>query len=249
MSPRLSFAADAIFQAGRLTLGYFGRVGYDLKSDNTPVTIADREAEALLRKLISQSFPGEAILGEEEGLSGVGDDRWVIDPIDGTKSFVAGVPLYGCLLSYERDGEPVIGAAYFPALEEILLAEKGAGCTFNGRACRVSTKSLQDSLVVSGSLKTFHTRGCLDGLMKLSEKAMALRTWCDAYGHALVATGRATAMLDPIVSRWDISAVSLIVREAGGKVTDFAGNDVLGQELISSNGVFHDELVEAMRAN
>ncbi len=248
MSPRLAFAIEAAYRAGRLTLQYF-QTGAEVetKSDQTPVTAADRGAERLIRELIAQHYPEDAILGEEEGGSGA-PDRWVIDPIDGTKSFVSGVPLYATLVSYEVAGEPVVGVCYFPALDEMLYAEVGQGAFCNGRPARVSTKSEVGGSVFScGGLNSMKKHGRLKGFEKLSDEALATRSWSDAYGHALVATGRIEAMVDPIVNAWDISAVSLIVREAGGTFTDFAGREALSNEAISSNGLLHGKVLEVFR--
>lgn len=252
MSPRLAFALDAAYRAGRFTLSHFqAGVAVDLKSDNTPVTVADRGAERMIREAIAREYPSEVILGEEEGGDRSAPDRWIIDPIDGTKSFVSGVPLYSTLLSYEVDGQPIIGVCYFPALDEMLYAEVGGGSFFNGRPCHVSTRqTLRNSIITSAGHKGMSTYGRMAGIVEISQEAMATRTWCDAYGHSLVATGRADAMLDPVVTRWDISAVTLIVREAGGTCTDFGGRDALipahadgNHELVSSNGLIHQELL------
>jgi len=248
MSPRLSFAIDAAYRAGRFTLQYF-QTGAEVetKSDETPVTAADKGAERVIREMLSQRYPSEAILGEEEGGSSA-RDRWVIDPIDGTKSFVSGVPLYATLLSYEVDGEAVLGVCYFPALDEMLYAEKGAGAFFNGRPAKVSDKrDVKGSVLACGGLNSMKKRGRTNGFEKISDVALATRTWSDAYGHALVATGRIEAMVDPIVNPWDISALSLIVREAGGQFTDFAGNSELSDEAISSNGHVHAKVMEVFQ--
>jgi histidinol phosphatase-like enzyme (inositol monophosphatase family) len=246
MSPRLAFALEAAFKGGRSTLAYFNTgVEVEDKSDLSPVTIADRDAERLIRQQIASVYPHEAILGEEEGGEQT-PDRWVIDPIDGTKSFVCGVPLYATLLSYEQDGQPILGVAYFPALDELVYAELGKGAFWNGRPCRVSPKTnLSDSYLSSGSPGSMIEHGRWPGFEKLVKTSRASRTWSDAYGHMLVATGRVEAMIDPIVNPWDISAVSLIVREAGGRFTDFRGGESLADEAISSNGVLHDEILRA----
>jgi histidinol-phosphatase len=249
MSPRLAFAIDTAMKAGRLTLAHFQNgAAVDLKTDSSPVTVADRDAERLMREEIAKAYPDDAILGEEEGAHGDGAGRWVMDPIDGTKSFISGVPLYATLLAYERHGYPMLGVCYFPALNELLYAELEQGCYWNGRPARVSaTPSIEGAVIVSGSMGTMARSGRLHGYQMLEAKAMAARTWSDAYGHALVATGRAAAMIDPVVARWDISAMAIIVREAGGRFTDFDGTDALAEEAISSNGLVHDEVLEAFR--
>jgi histidinol phosphatase-like enzyme (inositol monophosphatase family) len=248
MSPRLAFAIDSAYHAGRSTLAHFNTgVSVESKMDNSPVTVADRDAERMIRDDIAKIFPGEAILGEEEGGASEGD-RWVIDPIDGTKSFIAGVPLYATLLSFESDGEPQLGVCYFPALDEMLFAEKGGGAFWNGRPCRVSNRSqLSGSIISCGGHSSMVRAGRDENFGSIVGEALVTRTWSDAYGHALVATGRIDGMVDPIVSPWDISAMALIVRESGGMFTDFAGGAALAGEAISSNGKIHEFLLEAFR--
>ena len=250
MSPRLAFALDAAFKAGQSTLPLFNAgVEVEVKQDETPVTRADREAERLIRGLIAGSYPEDAILGEEEGETGTGSGRWVIDPIDGTKSFVCGVPLYATLLSYEIEGETQIGVCYMPVLDEMVYAEIGGGAFWRGRACRVSSKTqMKGAAISSGSHASLAKYGRMNGFLDLAGRAMASRTWSDAYGHALVATGRIEAMVDPIVQPWDISAMRLVVREAGGRFTDFAGGEYPMNEAISSNGRVHEEVLEAFRS-
>jgi histidinol phosphatase-like enzyme (inositol monophosphatase family) len=251
MSPRLAFALDAVTRAGRLTLAHFQTgVAFDTKADQSPVTVADHAAERLLREAIGQAFPGEHVLGEEEGGDPTIPDRWVIDPIDGTKSFVSGVPLYGTLLAYEENFVPVLGAIYFPALNDLHFAERGSGAFWNGRPSRVSSLTrLEGAVVCCGGHKSMAAHGRDRAFLKIAERTMATRTWGDAYGHMLVATGRVEAMIDPVVSRWDLSAVQVIVEESGGRFTDFSGGPALtgtsGLEAISSNGKVHEELLRA----
>ncbi|MEA2552125.1 MAG: histidinol-phosphatase [Fimbriimonadaceae bacterium] len=249
MSPRLAFAIEAAVKAGNGTLAHFQKgVEVQTKEDDSPVTIADREAERLLRQEIEKQYPGEAILGEEEGETGAGDNRWVIDPIDGTKSFICGVPLYATLLSFERDGEPEIAVCHLPALNELLYAERGQGAYWNGQPCRASLRpTLQGAVLSSAGYLGLKQKSLMEGFDRISEKAMATRTWCDAYGHALVATGRVDAMIDPSIKRWDISAMSLIVREAGGRFTDLEGREELGDSAMSSNGLIHEELLRGLQ--
>lgn len=249
MSPRLQFAIDTAIRAGRSTLAHFQvATQVDLKADDSPVTIADRDAERIIRLAIADEFPEDGILGEEEGELGEQENRWVIDPIDGTKSFISGVPLYATLLAFERSGEAEVGVCYFPALNELVYAEKGHGAFWNGRPCRVSEKrGLEKALVASGSTTSMVKQGRMPGFQKLEKRVLASRTWGDAYGHALVATGRVEAMIDPIVAHWDVSPMSVIVREAGGVFTDFQGKHTLALEALSSNGHVHQELLEAFR--
>ncbi len=246
MSPRLAFAIETATLAAKGTLRHFQQgVGYELKGDDSPVTVADREAEAVIRRAIESAYPGEAILGEEEGGSD-SPDRWVIDPIDGTKSFLAGVPLFATLLSYEQDGRPIIGVCVVPALDETVFAERDGGAFWNGKPCRVSSKaSLSESILSCGSHGSMVLAGRMEGYLALARSCLTARGWTDAYGHVLVATGRIEAMVDPIVNHWDVSAMALIVREAGGLFTDFTGVDAITSEAISATPGVHAAVVEA----
>lgn len=246
MSPRLAFALETARSAAQGTLRHFQRgVQFEMKADESPVTIADREAERTIRMAIEATFPGEAILGEEQGGSDA-PDRWVIDPIDGTKSFIAGVPLYATLLSYEQDGEPVLGVCAIPALGEVVYAEKGGGCYLNGGVCRVSDQTdLSRAIVACGGHASMNRAGRMGSFLSLADTVLATRSWTDAYGHMLVATGRIEAMLDPVVNHWDISAVAVIVREAGGSFSDFAGRDVLSNEAVSCSPGVRDAVLGA----
>lgn len=248
---RLDFALRVAEEAGAVTLRHFQtQLEVQVKQDDSPVTRADREAEELLRTRIAESFPDDGILGEEQGEQGRQDRRWVIDPIDGTKSFICGVPLYAVLLSYEVDGEPVVGVSHFPALRETCWAHAGGGAWWDGRPCQVSNlDELRWATLATGSHKSLDQYGRLNGLVRLSHQCRATRGWSDAYGHCLVATGRIEAMIDPVVAHYDLSAVSLIVREAGGRFTDFSGNEGIHREAISSNGKLHEQILEAFCAS
>lgn len=250
MSPRLAFAVDAAYRAGRGTLAHFqAGTAVEIKADATPVTVADKAAERGIREAIARTFPHDEILGEEEGGDSRVADRWVIDPIDGTKSFVAGVPLYGTLLSYEVDQVPILGVCYLPGLDELLWAERGSGAFLNGRPIRVSAReTLDGSIACYGSHRGFMDTGRWEGITRIVDRAMATRTWGDAFGYALVASGRVDCMMDPGVSRWDLSAFHVIVPEAGGRFTDFDGADVFAKGdrklgCVASNGVLHDEIL------
>ena len=249
MSPRLAFAIETARTAGQSTISLF-RAGaeFAMKSNDSPVTQADLEAERIVRSEIERRYPGEAVLGEEMG-GEEAEDQWTVDPIDGTKSFIAGVPAYATLLSYEQAGEPVLGVCYFPALDEIVYAERGEGAFWDGEPCRVSGRTeLGLSILCTGGHLTLSKTGRMAGFLSLAERALGTRGWGDAYGHALVATGRVEAMVDPMVNRWDVSAMSVIVREAGGSFTDFSGGEALSDEAISCAPGVRDAVLEAFRA-
>ncbi len=235
----LDFAVETAYLAGRITLGYFrGETSPDFKADDTPVTAADREAERLIRRRIEQKYPGHAIIGEEYGASG--DDteshRWIIDPIDGTKSFIHGVPLYGVLIGLEIEGRVEVGVAYFPALDEMVAAGTGLGCRLNGRLVHVSAGKTLDRATVAftdaGSFAMFNRAEAWERV----QKATWFRAgWGDAYGHCLVATGRVELMLDPIMSVWDCAPFPPILSEAGGVFGDWKGvPTIYGSEAMST---------------
>jgi histidinol-phosphatase len=242
----LDFAIDAAWQAGRFTLAHFQTgVAVDVKADASPVTVADRGAEQLLRGLIGRAFPEHGIVGEEYGDDGAGrSHRWVLDPIDGTKSFVRGVPLYGTLVALERDGVPVVGVAHFPGLGETIAAAQGLGCQWNGRAARVSAAdALAVATIVYTDIAAVTRRlgARWDGLVRATQ---IQRGWGDCYGHCLVATGRADAMLDPAMHAWDCAALVPIVQEAGGRFSDWSDRvTVDGGDAVSSNGRLHGALL------
>jgi histidinol phosphatase-like enzyme (inositol monophosphatase family) len=244
----LEFAVDLARRAGQVTLEHFHRgVAVEAKADGSPVTEADRAAEVLMRERIEARFPDHAILGEEFGSAREGAARrWILDPIDGTKSFARGVPLYGVLVALEERGEAVLGVLHFPALGgETVWAARGEGCWWNGRRCAVS--SLADpgaALVLTTEARPFADAGRGEAWDRLRRSARLARTWGDCYGHALVATGRAEAMVDPAASPWDAAALRPCVEEAGGVFTDWSGNAThLGGAAVSTNAA----LAEATR--
>lgn len=242
----LDFAVDLARGAGDITLHYFRRgVEADRKSDGSFVTVADREAERYLRSALEKSFPDDAILGEEEGEhSGSSGRRWIIDPIDGTYSFVHGVPLYGVLIGLEIDGQPSLGVVNIPALGDLVYAARGAGCFWNGeRAFTSQTSTLDDALLLATDFGTCASYGFGEAAARLQERVRARRTWGDCYGHVLVATGRADVMLDPVMNVWDCGALLPIVEEAGGTFTDWRGHRTIhGGSAISTNGVLLNEV-------
>lgn len=239
--------------AGAVTLRHFGsRMNSETKGDGTPVTIADRAAETLLREHIGARYPHHGILGEEFGETNPGAPvRWILDPIDGTKSFVRGVPLYGVLIGIEIEGEPVVGVAHFPGLGETVAAARGEGCFWNGGPSRVSSVS---SLPAAAVLTT-DPAILLDGPLAAGWKALVrqsalARSWGDCYGHVLVATGRAEVMVDPVLSPWDAAPFVPILTEAGGRFTDkegVAGSH--GGSGVSTNGVLHDEVLGILKGD
>lgn len=250
----LDFATETAYLAGRLTLGYF-QVGVrpDFKEDHSPVTVADRQAEELIRGRIEKRYPRHAIVGEEYGTKQAegASHRWFVDPIDGTKSFIRGVPLYAVLIGLEIEGVVQVGTAYFPALDEMLAAATGSGCWWNGRRARVSTvPTLKQSVVAYTDVSNFAKYGRSEEWERIVRATYYRAGWCDAYGHMLVATGRVELMLDPVMNSWDCAPFPPILAEAGGYFGDWQGNETIyGEEAMSTTGVLLPEVSKLMRGD
>ena len=253
LQPYLDFATETAYLAGRLTLAYFQTgVRADFKGDDSPVTIADRKAEELIRGRIEKRYPGHAIIGEEYGEQGAGaSHRWIIDPIDGTKSFMQGVPLYAVLIALEVDGRVEVGAAYFPALDEMVAAATGLGCWWNGRPARVSQAAdLKRAFALYTDINAFEEYGRAAAWERIRRAVYVCRGWGDAYGHALVATGRAEIMLDPIMNVWDCGPFLPILREAGGYFGDWQGNETIyADEAISTTRALLPQVLALIAGN
>jgi histidinol-phosphatase len=247
----LDFAVESAHLAGRLTLGYFGSdVAAESKSDNTPVTIADRRAEELLRNRIEAAYPDHGIVGEEFGEKpGRCPARWILDPIDGTMSFISGVPLYSVLIGFEWNGEVLAGVIHLPALGETVYAARGLGCRWNGRVARVSSVTdLARARLVATSAKLFYQRGRGAPYERIREACYADRGWSDAYGYALLATGRCEIVLDPQMALWDTAALVPVVTEAGGTLTDWSGRpDHRAPEILATNGALLEPALRLLR--
>jgi len=244
----LEFALDAVWQAGRITLGYFQSAAtVERKADNSPVTLADREAEQKLRGLINQYWPDHGIVGEEFGRS-TSDSRytWVIDPIDGTHSFICGVPFYSMLLALADGDDVIVGIIHLPALNETVYAVRGGGCYWNGRRAHVSrVDKLDDAVVLASELDTFARCGREDAWQRMIDATYQQRTWGDGYGHSLVATGRAEVMVDPILDFWDAAPLKVILEEAGGTLTDWRGKSTIhSEEASATNGVLFEQVMD-----
>ena len=227
----LEFAVDTAHEAGQLTLHYFrAGVETEFKQDGTPVTAVDRATEALIRSRVEKRYPLHDLLGEEYGAKNVdgASHRWFIDPIDGTESFAVGKPYYGVLIGLEIDGICAVGAAYFPALDEMIYAATGHGCFWNARPAHVSnTASLRSSVVSLATRAAFTDADRLDEMRRIQRACSRSIGQRDGYGHALVATGRLEAALDPIMQPWDAGPFPVILREAGGYFGDWSGNETI----------------------
>ena len=245
----LELAVELVREAGRRTLRWFRSEGLEVerKGDGTPVTVADRDAERFLREGLAAAFPGDGVLGEEEApTAGSSGRRWVLDPIDGTKAFTCGVPLYSNLLALEDEHGIAVGVINLPALGETVWAGRGLGCFSDRGPATVSEQgTLEGAYVMSSSFSHWPA----GAVARLDEAGAVMRTWGDGYGYALVATGRAAAMVDPAVEPYDVGPMPVILAEAGGRFSDLSGGEgIEGGSGVGSNGQVHDSLLDLLRA-
>lgn len=243
----MDFAARTLQAAGELTLRHFGSAAVEWKRDGSEVTVADRAAEEHIRAAIADAFPDDGILGEEgEDRPSRSGRRWVIDPIDGTRSFASGVPLYSMLLTLEAEGAAILGCCHLPVQRETLIAASGGGAWVNGRPARVSDcDELSAARLVTSGLEYWRDRSTdahRAGFDRLVKATRFARTWGDGFGYFLVATGRAELFCDPICGdAWDIAPFGLIFTEAGGAYTQIDGSPVVPwSSAVASNGRLHD---------
>jgi histidinol-phosphatase len=238
-------------EAGALTLRWFqaGELTVDRKDDGTPVTDADRAAERFVRAHLAARHPADTVVGEEEAdVEGTSGRTWIVDPIDGTKAFTRGVPLYATLLAVLDEHGPAIGVIDLPALGRTVWAGRGLGCFLDGQRITVSQRHEPAQSVLSTSSYSWWPD---PALLAVKHAGYQMRTWGDGYGYALVATGAIEAMVDPEVSLWDIAPMPVILAEAGGRFTDTAGDEVVlepGTTVsgLATNGLVHDHVVDCM---
>lgn len=252
---RLTAALELVQLAGDSTLEYFqtDRFAVERKGDDSPVTVADRGAEQLVRSRLAELYPSDGIVGEEFGnQAGSSAFEWIVDPIDGTKSFITGVPLYSTLLALVHEGQVLAGAIYIPPLREMIFAVRGRGAWWRvgdkqAERAQVSKRPLAQGIFVTSQIDSFRKRGAWDGFIELEKAAYVTRTWGDGYGYLLVATGRAEVMVDPIANPWDLASAQIVVNEAGGRFSSWQDADSFSAgDGIGSNGAVHAEVIKAL---
>ncbi len=248
----MRFIEHVTEESGRIIASYFrGEFKVETKADNTPVTAADRRAEEVIRGLIGREFPGHGLIGEECGETAADAEYvWIIDPIDGTKSFVAGVPLFGTLIGLLHRGEPVFGVIANPVLG-ILLCGDNRRTTLNGApvSCRPCASLNQATLCTTSPLTALHhAQG--RNFTRLTEQVKLFRAWGDCFGYYLLAAGRIDAMLDPLMKSWDSLPLLPVIRGAGGRVSTWQGGDPVADptSLIATGPGIHDQVVGLMNA-
>ncbi len=250
---RYEVALDAAHQAGRFALGNFDTaMAVEWKADRTPVTSADRGAEALLKSGLLAKFPRDGFLGEESGdTPGSSGYRWIIDPIDGTRNFVRGIPLWGTLVGLEYQGEAIAGVAYVPALNQTYRALRGDGAYRDDRRLRVSDVGrLEEASLFYSSISWFIKAGCENRFLNLVKQTQRQRGFGDFYGFVLVAQGSGDLMVEHGVHIWDLAALQPIVEEAGGRLTDWTGKaDITRPDVLASNGRLHAAALQVLQRN
>ena len=253
MDRHVEAAIAAARAGGEIALGHF-RVGVavETKADRSPVTEADRACERRIVEMLLSDFPDYGVCGEEFGEeAGRTPKRWIIDPIDGTKSFVRGIPFFATLIALEEDGEVTVGVVHAPATGELLYAKRGEGAyDENGKRLRVSAiDRLSAAMVSFGGLKIFQRAGRWTALERLVQATARQRGYGDYLGSAAVIRGWSEAMLELDVKPWDLAPLKILVEEAGGKLTDFSGEPTIyGGSAVVTNGRIHDAVLEILRS-
>lgn len=241
----LDAVAEVARRAGQVALGYFRRdIAVETKRDGSPVTVADRSAEQTAREWIAKRFPDDGIVGEElPAVNPIARRRWIVDPIDGTKTFVRGVPLWGTLVAVCESDNVIAGAAFFPALDEMLTAARNAGCWWDGaRALVSSVADVKHATVLTTDERFTAAPARRDGWQRLASRAALSRSWGDCYGYLLVATGRAEVMVDAVAAQWDTAALQCCIVEAGGVFTNWEGAPTpFGGSAIATNSALAAE--------
>jgi histidinol-phosphatase len=245
----LAFANHLADRAGEMALSYFRHdPQVTWKPDASPVTEADIAVEELIREELGRRFPGDAIRGEEGGMEGASDRMWIVDPIDGTRNYAAGIQLWANLLALKVEGEYVLGLANAPAISERYGAVRGKGATWNAEPMRVSrVERVADGMVVFGDVEAWIGTPQHERFIELVAGAQRCRGFGDFWGHMLVARGAAVAMIEPQLSEWDFAPLVVLVEEAGGRVTQLDGSPpVHGGSVVTSNGLVHDEVLAGL---
>jgi histidinol-phosphatase len=251
MDKRLEVAIAAAKAAGEVALRYF-RTGLpvEYKGDRSPVTQADRECEHRIIEVLQHEFPDYGIVGEEFGEHATaGRPKWIIDPIDGTKNFIRGIPYFATLIGLEEEGEITTGVVYAPAVDDLLYARKGQGAfDRTGRVHVSRIASLREGMVVFGGLDIFRRAGRWGSFERLVRASGRQRGFGDYFGHTFVARGQAEAMVELDLKPWDLAAIKILIEEAGGRFTDFTGAaTIYGGTAVASNGLVHEEILRLLR--
>lgn len=246
----IDFAIDIAKQGAQYAYSYYKKIkNVSYKDDNTPVTIADKNTEKLIRSLISKKFPDHGIIGEElEPVNPNAKYQWIIDPIDGTRNFIKHFPYWGTLLAVLEDGKPIVGVSYFPVFDQLYSAEKGKGAYYNGKKIKLSKdKDLKEAFIVYGSIKYFITINKLAALKKLVTSTDRAYGYGWNVGQTMLFQGMAEVILEK-GKLWDFAAPAIITEEAGGAWSDINGNkDLSSGTMLLTNGLLHDQVISILK--
>jgi histidinol-phosphatase len=251
MSRFLQVAKRAAREGARVAMSYYEKnLTVELKADRSPVTRADRETEKTIIRTIRAEFPDHNFFGEEFGRSSKRSEYvWIIDPIDGTKNFIAGIPLWGTLIALMHGNEVIVGVSYIPTLKEMVWAEKGKGAFLNGKQIHVSRKAkLSDSMISFGSLPAFKRKRLGTKLLKLLDKTGRQRSFGDLWPYHLLASGRLEIVVEASIRAYDIAPFVVIMQEAGGTTSDIAGHPFSLEisSFLATNGNVHDNVLRSL---
>lgn len=243
----LAFAHEVADRAAEIAMrSFLGEFEVRVKADSTPVTDADLAVEAMFREEVATRFPGDVVVGEEHGAD-EGERQWVIDPIDGTRNFSDGVPIWATLIALHVNGRGVMGLVNAPAIGERYHAVRGEGAVWNGRTARVSSRGLAEAFLAYSSVGDWVDGPRRHAFLRLLRATRRSRGLGDFWGHALVARGAVDVMAEPELAVWDWAALKVIVEEAGGRMTTFEGEEVShGSSVLTTNGVVHDEVLRRL---
>jgi histidinol-phosphatase len=250
MDKRLEAAIAAARAAGEVALKYFRTaLTVERKADHSPVTVADRECEQRILDVLGDAFPDYGFVGEELGTRPGAGARWIVDPIDGTKSFIRGIPYFATLIGLEEEGEITLGVIYAPAVDDLLYGQKGQGAFDRSGRLRVSDRAtLAESMIVFGGLNVLRRHGYWRAFERLVEGTARQRGYGDYFGHTFIARGQAEVMLEVDLQPWDMAALKIIIEEAGGRFTDFDGAPTIyNRTAVATNGRVHDEVLKILR--
>ncbi|MDH5720716.1 MAG: histidinol-phosphatase [Spirochaetia bacterium] len=235
--------------SSKTILEYFKKdVQIELKEDDSPVTIADKLAEEKMRAIIENNFPDHGIIGEEFGVKNEhAQYQWVLDPIDGTKSFIAGVPLFGTLIALTKNKQPVLGVIHLPATNDLLIGDNLAAYHNEKEIKLREIADINEAIMLYTNLHDIEKHQNINGFLNLTAKTKYSRTWGDCFGYFLLATGKADIMIDPVMSIWDITALVPVIKGAGGTITNYQGNDPVGAEsCVAAAKSIHGEVIKIL---
>ncbi len=244
-----SFSRLLAYKSGEIIKRYFrSEIKVESKSDHSPVTIADKKAEEIMREIIIKEFPQHGILGEEFGNHNKDAEyQWILDPIDGTKSFICGAISFGTLIALTKNGVPILGVINQPVLEQFLLGDNQVTLLNDEQVEVRPCKKIEDAVLVATdhfNIGKYHNQKKFD---ELAKRVKIYRGWGDCYGYYLLSTGFIDVMVDPIMSVWDSMALIPVVRGAGGVITDFNGNDpAKGKSIIAASSEIHSKIIKSL---